>query len=357
MEDSVKLSGLMCPQCGGNLSLKEGANIVNCLYCNSSLLLIFKEGIIKYYLPASINRNKALEKVRQLFEHEEAAEELRSEAVLSDISLYYIPYWRFKTGIFGMVEGIETIDRSRKFRLTQADESTFARDFIERAIEPIVKRSVSKKVKNIMIINISASNMGDYGIPNLNSFRQRSSGMEVYKRMNQFPEVGLLQKSELKDAIVIDRMYSKDIAEAEADRIIMQFMETRGSGLDEYMADVREIRRRVSLLYYPLWLCKFKFRGRFYRAAIDGLNGKVISAIIPQQQKGRILGILGVSLLLGWGVSTVLRGLFFSGELAKLLFLHPLSWFVLFIVFLALGAFASIALKVFYEEKDLTIEG
>lgn len=356
MEQGAKLSGLMCPQCGGNLSLKEGAIIVNCQYCNSSLLLKFKEGIVKFYLPAAISRKNAIEKVRQLFDHKEAAHELRSEAVLSDISLYYIPYWRFKTGIFGMVEGIETIDRSQKIYSPSQDDD-FRISIMQKFVDPVVKRAVSKRVKNIMIVNISASNMGDFGIPNLNSFRQRSSGMEVYKRMDQFHEVGLLQKSEIKDAIVIDRMYSKDIAEDEADRIIMQFMQTRGSGLDEYMADIREIRRRVSLLYYPVWICKFKFRGRFYRATIDGQNGKVISAIIPQQQKGRILGILGISLLLGWVASTVIRGLFFGGKVTKLLFLHPLSWFVLFIVFLALGAFASLALKVFYDEKDLTIEG
>jgi hypothetical protein len=175
--------------------------------------------------------------------------------------------------------------------------------------------------------------------------------------MDQFPNVGLLKKSEIKDAIIIDRMYSQNMAEEEADKIITQFMETRGSGLYDYTAQLQELRRRVFLIYYPIWLCKFKFRSRFYRVVIDGLNSKIISAIIPRQQKGRIFGIIGIALFLAIIISTVLRALFFGGELAKLIFRHPISWLFLIIIITGLGTVARSILKVFYEEKDVIIEG
>lgn len=356
MEQSLKLYGLMCPQCGGNLSFKEGAKIVNCEYCESSLFLVFKEGIIAYYLPEVITRNSAIERVRSLFNDEEAAIELRSEAVLSDISLYYVPYWRFKTAIFGFVEGMETVDR-RYLLPDKAEESAFIQEYVKRAFESKIERSVHKQIKNIMVVNISASNMSDIGIPNLNSYRQKCSAMEIHRKMDQFPNVGLLKKSEIKDAIVIDRMYSQKMAEEEADKIITQFMETRGSGLYDYTAHLQELRRRAFLIYYPIWLCKFKFRSRFYRVVIDGLNSKIISAIIPRQQKGRIFGIIGIALLLAIIISTILRALFFGGELAKAIFRNPVSWFFLIIIITGLGAAARSVLKIFYEDKDVIIEG
>jgi hypothetical protein len=356
MEQSMKLYGLMCPQCGGNLSFKEGAKIVNCEYCDSSLFLVCKEGVIAYYLPAVITRRSAIERVRSLFNDEEAAIELRSEAVLRDISLYYVPYWRFKTAIFGFVEGIETVDR-RYLLPDKGEESAFVQEYVKRAFEPTIERSVHKQIKNIMVVNISASNMSDVGIPNLNSYRQMCSAMEIHKRMDQFPHVGLLQKSEIKEAVVIDRMYSQKMAEEEADKIITQFMETRGSGLYDYTAHLQELRRRAFLIYYPIWLCKFKFRSRFYRVVIDGLNSKIISAIIPRQQKGRIFGIIGIALLLAIIISTFLRALFFGGALAKEIFRNPAIWVLSIIIIIGLGTVASHVLKVFYEEKDITIEG
>jgi energy-converting hydrogenase A subunit M len=356
MEQSLKLYGLMCPQCGGNLSFKEGAKIVNCEYCDSSLFLVFEEGIIAYYLPAVVTRKGAVDKVRSLFDDEEAAIELRTEAVLSDISLYYVPYWRFKTAIFGFVEGIETVDR-RYLLPDNAEESAFIQEYVKRAFEPVVKRAKRKQVKNIIIINISASNMSDVGVPNLNSYRQMCSEMEIHKRMDQFPNVGLMQKSKIKNAVIIDRMYSQKMAEEEADKIITQFMETRGSGLHEYTASLQELRRRAFLIYYPVWLCKFKFRRRFYRVVIDGLNNKIISAIIPRQQKGRVLGIIGIALLLAIIISTILRALFFGGEIAKFIFRNPISWVFLTIILIGLGTVAGHVLRVFYEDKDITIEG
>ena len=358
MEHRVKLIGLMCPQCGGSLSFKEGARIINCQYCNSSLLLRFKEGILKYYLPAAITRKMAASKVRQLFENKEAAVELRYDAVLRDLTLYYIPYWRFKSAIFGHVEGVEeTYSDFSQIALSHSDQDDFKSHYIRSTFEPKKRREVIKRIKNIMIINISASNMSDIGIPNLSSVRQRSSGMEIYKRLDQFPKVGLLQKGGIRNATVIDQMYSRNLADAEAEKIIRQYMDTRSSGLISWEADIRELSRRKFLLYYPIWVCRFKFRGRFYRAIIDGLKGKAISAILPRQQKGRSLGLLSTSFLLGLVISGLARSLFFGGNLAKLLLRFPLTWFIIFIAFVLLIWLARIALNVFYTEKDLTLEG
>jgi hypothetical protein len=76
-------------------------------------------------------------------------------------------------------------------------------------------------------------------------------------------------------------------------------------------ASVREARlsllkESVSLLYYPLWMLRYRYRGRLYEVAVDGRNGLVHSARAPADNTRRlavmVVSYVALALLLALAV-------------------------------------------------------
>ena len=102
------VKGITCPSCNGELDLKEGMKVFNCKFCGTLLVARGESGALKYFVPKTINRDKAIANAFNWLGHGVSkAKGLRSGSKVDEAFLTYIPYWRVKADIVGWVFGQE----------------------------------------------------------------------------------------------------------------------------------------------------------------------------------------------------------------------------------------------------------
>ena len=88
------LKGITCPACSGELDLREGVKTFNCKYCGSLLTTKGADGVVKYYVPANIQRNIAIQNTfNWLGKGLAKARGLKTSSKIEDAFLTFIPYW------------------------------------------------------------------------------------------------------------------------------------------------------------------------------------------------------------------------------------------------------------------------
>ena len=57
-----------------------------------------------------------------------------------------------------------------------------------------------------------------------------------------------------------------------------------------------KLQERSHLLYYPVYLVRFRYRGRLFRISLDGHDGSVIDAHLPVAPRAQVAALLGGAL-------------------------------------------------------------
>jgi len=76
---------------------------------------------------------------------------------------------------------------------------------------------------------------------------------------------------------------------------------------------VRIIRPRLGLVYYPLWVVRYLYRGRAFQVVVDGFSGEVIYGKAPGNVAYRAAVLVG-GMAAGSFISVDLAYLFMSGR-------------------------------------------
>jgi DNA-directed RNA polymerase subunit RPC12/RpoP/predicted Zn-ribbon and HTH transcriptional regulator len=92
---------IRCPQCGGTIDFLEEAQVIRCHFCNSSLLVAGREGVLRYVLPPQLSdpqkaKLKAMEYMLGLKKRSPRA---------GRTFLFYAPFWRMQGTVFRWVFG------------------------------------------------------------------------------------------------------------------------------------------------------------------------------------------------------------------------------------------------------------
>ena len=77
-----------CPLCGAPLDFTEGSNAVQCLHCQSNLLVTGRKQLLSYYVAPKIDAHRAMSRL--------TAAQLQRDTVFQFVKsqLYFIPYYR-----------------------------------------------------------------------------------------------------------------------------------------------------------------------------------------------------------------------------------------------------------------------
>lgn len=97
-----------CPRCGGTLKFDEGAEMASCPYC-SALLAIEgnegEEGIRRVAFRDVIPREKAVEGVKEWWLAGSIPYDIKSKGRIEDPLLIYVPFWKLRATVVGLVCG------------------------------------------------------------------------------------------------------------------------------------------------------------------------------------------------------------------------------------------------------------
>lgn len=260
------LKGVTCPACGGELDLREGIKSFNCKYCGTLLIVKGIGGVVKYYVPMKVQRNIAIQNtLKWLGKGLAKARGLKTASKIEDAFLVFIPYWRVRADVIGWVFGQE-----RRTQTVNGRTTTYYVD-VEKKIQKSFDRTFA--ACDVAELGVRKVNLAGDEMKPVNFEELQSSGM-LFNIISSEQEV----TEEAKTQFVQEAVNSVNV-----DRITFQHNDL--------------VRPNTSIVYYPLWVVRYDFRGRTYQVVVDGEDGTICYGKAPGNNLYRaVAGIFGTAL-------------------------------------------------------------
>ena len=245
MPDS--LHGLTCPNCGGIVPIPEGQPIVECPYCQMRSLVRGERGLRRYQVPLRVERNQALQATKAFFSSSLAiARDLTRNAKLQEDFVIYLPFWVQWGRVLGWVFGQEKVGSGKNSR------------YVPREV----------KIAEEMTWNGAACDVGEFGVTKIPFTLQTPVEPFESERLH---EIGMV--------------FEPVGSQSDAEKAAHTDFETRTkkmANIDRVQQTiVRTVAPRLGLVYYPLYVLRYLYRGRSFQVAVDGLTGKVLYGKAP----------------------------------------------------------------------------
>ncbi len=276
MAESV-IKGISCPSCGGSLDLGEGMNTLKCKYCGVSLLVRGEKGTLKYHQTRKTDGGQAVESVRKWFWGVDKARDLRKLAAFETPFLVYLPFWRISGevvgGVFGNKVRRETVRRGNKTEV--------------RTVREPVERMVMKSY----VWTDAACDVSEFGV---DTVEMPSPDLSMYNREQ-------LQK----DGMVFEPTKSRTDALKQARAQMVDW--ARGSvDVDEVTFEkLNVVDTKPSIVYYPLWVLRYDYKGRTYQALTDGATNQLLYGRAPGSTIFRVISLVGTMFAGNFVLTTV----------------------------------------------------
>ncbi|MFO7916409.1 MAG: hypothetical protein R6U43_12055 [Candidatus Krumholzibacteriales bacterium] len=255
--------GINCPSCGGSLSIREGLRSTVCEYCGSNLYIFNPPGVRRYYLEPEITAGKAKLKALNLLDQRTGGRIGARHTSVVELKLIHAPFWRMKGRFVGWICGEEL-----KSRVVERSTQT-PRGEIRRRVTEHERKPFSKFVSRNINWSAPACVMRHLGLQGI-SFRS------LFGDWKQFDHT--LKKSMNIALVTVPRRK----AESSAFRHSVSLARPSGARIDAGRYHLFD--RRLSIYYYPVYMLFYKYRGIIYEITIDGNDGHIIRAEIPQRR-------------------------------------------------------------------------
>jgi hypothetical protein len=244
------VAGLSCASCGGTVDVAEGRTNVECRYCGTPQAVVGERGIVRLMVLHQLDRQQANRAVLGWLKtgiRKEPA--LRKEAQPQETFLAWFPFVRARFDAIGWILGIKESKRKRGNKWET------------------VKKPVERSIEQDVDLTIPAAEMAEFGVHRvdlkgdkilpLDDELLRSRGM-VFRPSRSLEEMAeVLRKRAIDEAERANRL----------DRVTFSWLTS--------------VRRRVALIYCPLWVVRYAFRGRTYQVLIDAEDGTVAYGKAP----------------------------------------------------------------------------
>jgi len=246
MSDKESSHGLACPRCGGVLAIPEGQLIVRCPYCDMRSYVRGERGLRRYQVPQRTEKVNAIQAFQRFLSSNWAiARSAGREARLDEVFLVHLPFWMVWARVGAWAFGEKRVGSGKNSRY-----------------EPREVRIVQE-----MVWNGAACDVGEFGV-------------------TQVPPVeGDLQAFDAENlhssGLVFEPVGSFGAARQQADDQFQDQVQKK-AGLDRLaQLFVRRLRSRFALVYHPLWVLRYLYRGRAYQVVVDAYSGRVLYGKAP----------------------------------------------------------------------------
>jgi DNA-directed RNA polymerase subunit RPC12/RpoP len=262
MAEKDSLHGLSCPNCGGMIPIPEGQAIVKCPYCEQRSFVRGERGLRRYQVAQKVDREQAVAGLRQfLTGHFDIASDVAKKARLTETFVAYLPFWALWAKVLGWVFGEK--------RVGSGDNKRY---------EP---REI--KIAQEMHWNGAACDVGEFGVVSLPLTTQQMEPFdpeELHARGMVFEPLG----SQSDAQSTADSGFETNVKnKANLDRVAQVF--------------TRLTQRRFGLVYYPLWVLRYLYRGRAFQIVVDGYTGEVLYGKAPGSTLYRAAVLVGGMIL------------------------------------------------------------
>jgi hypothetical protein len=256
------LTGLSCASCGGTVEVQEGFTNFQCRYCGTPLAVVGERGVVQLMVLNTVDRSAAGSAVRRwLTRGIRKAPALKREAHLEEAFLAFFPFVRARFDVVGWVLGFKKRRRKRGNRWVTERKPVEAQ--IERSMDRTMP-SADMAEFGVRRVNL----VGDEILP-LDDELLRSRGM-VFRPQQTPAEVG-------------ERLT----------QLALQRIEGGGAVDEVTFSWFAAVRHRIAVVYYPLWVIRYSFRGQTYQVLIDAEDGSLAYGKAPGNHLVRALSLVG----------------------------------------------------------------
>ena len=248
------VQGLTCPSCGGTLTVATGLRVVECSYCETPLLAVSEIGVRRWSVRPELDAPRAREVARQwLSKGWNRDRRLRREARQGEALLAFLPFFRMQADAVGFALGTEVRRRtvgSGKHRRTETYEVD-----VERSVEKSFDRTYP------------ALDVAEWGVQKIDLHNDRL----VPYDLDSLRDLGMVFPPTGSEVEIREAVRNQIVSSAEPGRglkkVRFRFFET--------------LRERFSVIYYPLWIIRYRFEGRSYQILIDAEDGSLVYGKAP----------------------------------------------------------------------------
>ena len=240
------LQGLSCPRCGGMVAIPEGQAIVICTFCGQRSVVSGERGVRRYQVPLRTTREQAVEAYQKFLSGNLAiARDAKGRSELSEALLVHLPFWTvWGRGVawgFGQVE------------VGSGDHKSY---------EPRERRAVSD-----LSWNGVACDVGEFGVRRialdgrpLEPFQSE----QLHRSGMVFEPVGSEADAQEQARQAFEQAFGEKV---KLDRTAQLF--------------TRVLSQRMGVVYYPVWVLRYLYRGRSFQVVVDGFDGQVLYGKAP----------------------------------------------------------------------------
>jgi hypothetical protein len=276
----ARVTGLSCPSCGGALDVDAGVRVVVCPFCTTPLLATSELGLRRFAVEPRKDLEAARGCVREwLGSGWNKDRRLPREAELAEAYLSFLPFFRVQADLVGVALGTEERRRtvgSGKNRRTETYEVDVER-WVERHFDD-TRAAVNVAELGVWHVDLK----GDRLVPFDDAALARS-GM-VFPPTRSEPEVR-------KEALA--RFRDEGDPAKGLKRVRFRFVET--------------LREAFTVVYYPLWVVRYRFENRSYLAVVDAEDGTLAYGKAPGNDLYRAAMMIGTEAAVCFAATSVLH--------------------------------------------------
>lgn len=276
----ARVTGVSCPSCGGALEVDSGARVVRCAFCSTGLLATSRLGVRRFAVAPEIDLEAAHQATRRWLGRGWAKDpRLAREAAIAESYLAFLPFFRVAADVVGWALGTEQRRRSvgsGKNRRTETYEVD-----VEKRVERHCERTMpALHVAELGVQRIDLA--GDRLVP-FDAERLERTGMVFVPTRSEV---------EAREAALAGFREENDPASG-LKRVRFRWVET--------------VREALAVVYYPLWVVRYRFRGRAYLALIDGEDGHLAYGKAPGNDLYRAAVLIGTEAVVCYAGTTLVQ--------------------------------------------------
>ena len=258
MSEVKALHGLACPNCGGTVPAPGGQAVVRCPYCDVLSLVRGDRGLQRRQVELRADRDRALSRLQSFLEqHQEIAPDAAQRALSEEAFLVHLPFWVVRARGLGWVFGKKIVYDDQLPR--------------GKPREVKIAREVSW--------NGAACEVGEFGVEEIAPKDQLLEPFDA--------------EASHRSGLVFEPVGSISEARAFAERALAARIR-KAAGLQQVaQVFVRSVHWRTGLVYYPLWVLRYRYRGRGYQVVVDGHSADVLYGKAPGGTAYRAAALVG----------------------------------------------------------------
>jgi hypothetical protein len=246
MSTPTALHGMNCPRCGGVLQIPEGQLIICCPYCDLRSYIKGERGLLRYQTARRVEEQQAISAMHKfLVSNLAIARDASTKAQVSEAFLAYMPFWTVWGRAVAWIFGEKQVGSGNNKRYEPREV---------RLMEDVSWNGAACDAGELGVIQVPL-HLHDFDPYNPEALH--AQGL-VFEPVGSFAEASREAEADFEKRIR---------GKAKLDRISQAF--------------IRFLRKRHALVYYPLWVLRYLYRGRAFQVVVDGVSGQVLYGKAP----------------------------------------------------------------------------